>query len=98
MTKDSPKFPAIEDAIEYIKTKIDQHLWNPADKLPPVRDLARMAGVSAPTVCKAIAALRKEGVVKGAAHRRVQVTGEARKPPTPDENAGRHSFRTATAR
>jgi DNA-binding GntR family transcriptional regulator len=73
-------FPAIAESVNYVNDKIMRSAWLPGDRLPSMRELARCAGVSTPSMCKALVLLKKQGVVKGAAHRRLYVAGNGAVP------------------
>jgi DNA-binding LacI/PurR family transcriptional regulator/DNA-binding GntR family transcriptional regulator len=60
-------------AIAFLATRVESGLFAPGVALPPVRRLCRDAGVSYVTMWKAVARLRREGVLSGQARHRPMV-------------------------
>lgn len=61
-----------EKAISYLKRGIEQGIWKPGDRLPPLRVLGKDAGVSAPTISKAVNFLSQQGLLS--IHPRSRIT------------------------
>jgi DNA-binding transcriptional regulator YhcF (GntR family) len=59
------KFPAVDQAFNAIKRKLDEGAWHQGDRLPPIWSLARMANVSKESMAKAVARLKGSGLVSG---------------------------------
>jgi DNA-binding LacI/PurR family transcriptional regulator/DNA-binding transcriptional regulator YhcF (GntR family) len=57
--------PAIQKAVDFIRDNLSRQVWQPGERLPPVRVLAIKAGVSTFTMVKAMAHLKTEGLVSG---------------------------------
>jgi len=57
--------PAIQMAVEFISTRLDHGALHPGDRLPATRALARMIGISERSMIKAIAELKKQGLIFG---------------------------------
>jgi DNA-binding LacI/PurR family transcriptional regulator len=71
--KNIDTFPAIRQAVEFLSDNLEKGTWKPGERLPPVRYLARIAGVSPPSMCKAIAAFRKDEKISGLSRHRLRV-------------------------
>jgi DNA-binding transcriptional regulator YhcF (GntR family) len=70
---DSAKFPAMQSVIEFITGNIEKGGWKQGENLPTIRMIAIQTGISTPTICKAIALLKKNNVISGLAHHRIRV-------------------------
>jgi LacI family transcriptional regulator len=67
--------PAVQRALGFIRQAIADEVYRAGDHLPPVRHVARMADVSVASVSKAIARLRKDGVLRSLQRGYVAVAG-----------------------
>jgi DNA-binding LacI/PurR family transcriptional regulator/DNA-binding transcriptional regulator YhcF (GntR family) len=63
--------PAREKAFAFVKNSLDNKTWQPSERLPSIRSLARHAGVSLVTMFKAIKMLKENGLVSGAGYQRL---------------------------
>ncbi len=56
--------PALQKAIDYIRTMLDNGAWKPGDRLPSIRVLAQSAGISSVPMWKAVNQLAGEGTLE----------------------------------
>jgi DNA-binding LacI/PurR family transcriptional regulator len=69
----SKSSPALQGAVRYMRGKIASGAWRKGERVPAIQRLARSAGVSKPTVIKAIRQLKNEGLIHGADRHRTRV-------------------------
>jgi DNA-binding LacI/PurR family transcriptional regulator len=70
--KPSGTNPAIQHAFERLKRRLEDGEWQSGECLPSIRDLASTIGVSKPSMIRAIARLKKEGLVSGRERQRIR--------------------------
>ena len=63
--------PGREKAFAYVKNALDNKTWEPGERLPSIRSLARRAGVSLVTMFKTVRMLKENGLVSGAGYQRL---------------------------
>jgi DNA-binding LacI/PurR family transcriptional regulator len=55
--------PAQKTAFEYVRNSLDSGVWPPGQRMPPIRQLSKLAGIGVRTMVKAIAELKAQGFV-----------------------------------
>jgi GntR family transcriptional regulator of abcA and norABC len=63
-------FPGIQRAIDFIKDGVSSSEWPQGTRMPSIRRLAQMAGVSLATMFKAIHILKSKGIITSSSHGR----------------------------
>jgi hypothetical protein len=66
-------FPAVEEAVQFVETRLGSGDWKQGDLLPAISNLAGMVGVSRGTMIRAISELRKRGLVHGTQRSRLRL-------------------------
>ena len=82
-----------EEVISHLREMIHRGELRPGDRLPPERDLARILGISRPTLRAGIRTLAAVGVLPVAA-RRVDVVGDVG--PSPESQPARAAAPSAS--
>jgi len=72
--------PAVDQALDYLRLHFTKEKLRPGQRLPTVREIARCAGVSPPTLCKALAVHREREQLSVSPRRGITVPGHPADP------------------
>ena len=77
------KATGVQKALSYMRGALSTCVWSTGDRLPPILQLARDAGVSFVTMQKAVRILAQEGVLSVKTYPGIVVAGGGQPEPVP---------------